>query len=591
MKIFRKIKTGFDKFSNLNSLTKAIVRFPIAYLIIISILVLEGKAIANINGLAEYSETFPNSILINALFIAFLCFVAARLLTERFGKTTLRKILFPYAALLVSVGYYLLTRNNNIYLVNQFYTNAAVAALVLLIVCIPSIKGGADFNSVFSSFFKAFFISAIFTAVIYTVILAIDNPTYQYFSENGSELSLDYFNFILPILSMLMLPFIPIFSNTGDDESLKEASGYNKLFSTLLSYILIPLSAVYTLILIAYIGITAVNGSWIDNELEIMILIYSITILILYILVSNLENRFAYLYRKIMPKLLVPIALFQIVLSVISVISSGIVVSNYYAIMFLLFSAVSGILFWFLPVRKNGFLAVCALVLLVISFLPGVNPISVSGASQSALLERVLEKNGILDEDHNIIKKLNIPDEDKWTIVESVDYLMYIRMLDGVDFIPAEFKHNFNYEQTFGFDVSCDYYYNVQYQLRDQAVKTDGYDYVVNFNYNNYLEFQPQEVSGCSLDIDVHSDELYITRKGKKIISESFDDMFTDIFKNYQSTEVNYTTYVTEDRMTFEYDNDFVNMKVVFTDANYGFSISGESIENRGSGYIFVTIK
>ena len=169
-----------------------------------------------------------------------------------------------------------------------------------------------------------------------------------------------------------------------------------KFFEILISYIIIPLITVFTIILLVYI-IKNIGGEfWSDNLLEPMIVSYSISVIVVYLLASELENKFTVLFRKILPKVLVPIVVFQIISSLLSLSETGITHTRYYVILYGLFAAVSGILLSFLPVRKNGSVAALLIIFSIFSIVPPVDAFSISKSSQINLVEKVLLENKML---------------------------------------------------------------------------------------------------------------------------------------------------------------------------------------------------
>ena len=109
------------------------------------------------------------------------------------------------------------------------------------------------------------------------------------------------------------LSLIPVYYGKSDEnepgegmepkaDKIDKMANCPKYLEILISYIIIPLTAVFTLILGVYIATNIGSDFWTDNLLEPMIVSYSITVILVYILASRLENRFAQLFRKIFPK-------------------------------------------------------------------------------------------------------------------------------------------------------------------------------------------------------------------------------------------------------------------------------------------------
>ena len=204
------------------------------------------------------------------------------------------------------------------------------------------------------------------------------------------------------------------------------------------------------IILLVYI-IKNIGGEfWSDNLLEPMIVSYSITVIVVYILASELENKFTALFRKILPKVLVPIVVFQIISSLLSLSETGITHTRYYVILYGLFAAISGILLSFLPVRKNGVIAALLIVFSIFSIVPPVDAFSISKSSQINLVEKVLLENKMIEE-QTITPNSNISNEDKKTITNAMSYLNTMEYTKEVEWLPKDFDYYEDFSDTFGF--------------------------------------------------------------------------------------------------------------------------------------------
>ena len=93
MKLFKIV------WAKLGGISKAIVRYPIAFLLLLTI--------ASINAVSiENNQDFSKQII--SLVVAVFCFIVAQVLSERFGKTIFLKVIYYLAAAAISVCYYLM---------------------------------------------------------------------------------------------------------------------------------------------------------------------------------------------------------------------------------------------------------------------------------------------------------------------------------------------------------------------------------------------------------------------------------------------------------------------------------------------------
>ena len=154
----------------------------------------------------------------------------------------------------------------------------------------------------FKSFFIALFFSGVLMAGISIIIGATDQLIFSIDSKAFSHASNLIFLLFGPIYFLSLIPFYPGKANEDKEnlpEAIQKAANCPKFLEVLISYIIIPLIAVFTLILLIYI-IQNIGGEfWTDNLLEPMLVSYAITVILVYILASELENKFAIYFRRL----------------------------------------------------------------------------------------------------------------------------------------------------------------------------------------------------------------------------------------------------------------------------------------------------
>ena len=166
-----------------------------------------------------------------------------------------------------------------------------------------------------------------------------------------------------------------------------------------------------------------------------MLVSYAITVILVYILASEITNRFTELFRKIFPKILIPIVVFQIIASCLKLSDMGLTHKRYFVIIFGVFAAIVGILLSFLPVRKNGIIALLLIVFSAISIVPPVDAFTTSRNSQTETLTNVLVKNNML-ENNQIKANPSISNKDKEIITKAVSYLSMMEYTKKIDMDP-----------------------------------------------------------------------------------------------------------------------------------------------------------
>lgn len=475
----------------LRGLNDAIARYPLTAAFLLAAAVINAY---DINTEKDYSK-----FLITFVVGAFLGAVLQVAYERFFYKSSGRAVLMG-AAVLLTVGYYLIIMPApRLGMEIGIRTAVALFALLIAFIWVPVIRSKISFNESFLAAFKAFFNSLFFSGVIFggirIIIAAIDQLLFHVDYKAYSHAANIIFTLFAP---MYFLSLIPVYPGAMDEnkaqeridiqkEKIVKASHCPRFLEILISYIIIPLVAVFTVILLIYI-IRNIGGKfWTDNLLEPMLVAYSITVILLYILASRLENKFSLFFRRVFPKVLVPIVLFQITSSVLSLAGTGITHTRYYVILFGIFAAAAGILLSIIPVRKNGIIAAMLIVFALISIIPPVDAFTISRKSQTDILKNVLLKNGMLD--NNVIKpNASIPEEDKKIITKAIRYLRMMEYTKKITWLPADFDMYEDFYKTFGFneyEVPENYNQPVYLGLEQKTpIDITDYDSFVYFHVN-----------------------------------------------------------------------------------------------------------
>ncbi|MDQ1146002.1 MFS family permease [Bacillus sp. SORGH_AS 510] len=585
----------------LTGLTDAITRFPLTTLFLLASAIVIAYSINAEKDQTQFILTF-----IVGAFLSAVC----QMIYERFYSNSTSRFTLMGAAVLLSAGYYLIIKpTDSLSMEMGIRTGVALFALLIAFIWVPVIKSSITFNSSFMIAFKSFFISLFFSGIIMAGVgiilgatdLLIFSIDYKAYSHAANII----FSIFAPIY---FLSLIPVYLGTHDPkktqaewnrkkETIDSAANCPKFLQILISYIVIPLIAVFTLIIVIYIVKNIGGDFWTDNLLEPMLVSYAITVILVYILASEIENKFTAFFRKVFPKILVPIVLFQIASSVISLNDTGITHTRYYVILFGVYAAAAGILFSILPVRKNGIIAAMLIVFAAVSIVPPVDAFTISRTSQIKILENVLVKNNML-ENNKIKPKEAIPDEDKKTITKTVYYLDEMGYTKNISWLPKDFKVYEDFSETFGFKeyqepVDEDFKQPVYVNLDPSTpISITGYDLFVQTDVNMYDKQQNQKI--CVIKKDEKSYTLMKNfnknRIDIKVKSENGQELLTfntkeiyDKFYNYQGMK----EQISAEEATFTKENDLVKMTIVVQNLN----IDKQNNQYDALLFVFVQIK
>lgn len=474
----------------LSRLSVAVLRFPLTVFCLFCCTILTCYIIS----LHEPAGLLLEKLQFVFIFGAFLG-VTAQFACEQFPKLGKVRPAVYGICVLFTLGYYLIISPAPAidYEVGA-RTFVAVFSMFCAFVWLPSFKGNFDFNSAALIHFKSALISVLYAGVLAVGLAAIIGAVdILLFSVDS-----DFYGYMMAVVWISFAPIyylslLPRFNSElkSDQVYAWEVSQYPRFLEILVSYIAIPLVAAFTLVLLAYFIKIAVTRVWPTGHLGPMVLGYSSAGLIIYILASRLENRFAVMYQRVFPKVLVPAVIMQLVSVYIRLSAYGVTESRYYVALFGVFSIVIGIILSFQPVKRNGLIALLAAGFAILSIVPPVDAFTVSRNSQTARLEKMLESAGVLV-DGEIKPKA---DADRTLRLETTSILNYLERrnyLETVAWLPSDFQPHRDMEEVFGFEPTYEHTGKENYFFAnldmEEPLDIEGYDVMFRVNTHRGMD-------------------------------------------------------------------------------------------------------
>lgn len=540
----------------------------------------------------------------------FVCIIGAALagvaqqIYETFFTTRMERTLLLATAILLTIGYYFAVRQPDYFNI-EISTKSAVLvfALLLFFIWIPAAKKTLAFHKSFMASFKAFFTALLFAVVLIIGVEAIIFAMDQLIIEINSKLYAHVLNVILTLFApFFFLSLIPLYPrrnaelSKAQQEKFARAVHCPKMFHILISYLIIPLTMIYTIILLMYVLLNITGDFWENNLLEPMLVSYAILVILVYFLASSLDNPVVTVFKNLFPKILIPIVLFQTIASILKIGDIGITYGRYYVIMFGIFALISGIIFSFFSMKNHGWIAVFLIIFSIVSITPPVDAFSVSRANQIALLKDTLTENDML-KDEEITPNKDVSEKDQQTITMTVSYLDRLEYMKNISWLPDSIYQPKEFEETFGFQEKYVATSNEQNNFQSanidwdtaQVLDIQGYDQMVyidmNFQYpeKNKQQTIPLKMDGSNYDIqkETESDKIELILKDDNQEWMTFDvaEAFSQIL------EEEHTDSLSIDDATVTEENEDVKMTIVATTIQYDES------EYSGEIYLFVKMK
>lgn len=598
MKLVQNIQ---DKFQGLIQASK---RYPLTVLFLV--------VIAGLNTYLIQQETDDYINYVYSLIVGVFLSAVAQHIYERFFEKTSQRIALMGGSLLLTLLYFYTIGSSTVYdLEMTVKTSIIFLILAVAFIWVPTIKNRITFSESYLSAFKAFFTTVLFTVILYAgvgfIIFAVD----QLLFSVDYKANLHSANLIISLFSpIFFLSYTPGYVTKKDEATqtpeklvakqnqIKNEVSVPKVLELLISYILMPLTAIFTVILLVYLLQNITGDFWTNNLLEPMLVSYSVTVILVYLLASNIETKSALLFRKIFPKVLVPIVLFQTISSVLKIQETGLTHGRYYVILFGLFAVIAGLIFSILPVKKNGWIAVVLIVLSVISITPPVDAFTVSQTSQTNLLKETLEKNQMLEE-NKLIPNADVSKEDKIKISQTIYYLTDMDYTEDIKWLaPYGQQLTYQFEEIFGFQPiygetgfvnnqpAQDAYYATLDRQQTPVISIEDYDKMIAISYYEFSE-------RSAIEFEVGDSTYAIETQGKEgknlvLMDENKQSLMSIDLQ--EAMEQVATTTQTENLFTIEEgtvvaENEQVEMKVLFT------SIDIYDDQYNSEFYLFVDVK
>ncbi|MBO1910424.1 DUF4153 domain-containing protein, partial [Microvirga sp. 3-52] len=268
---------------------------------------------------------------------------------------------------------------------------------------------------------------------------------------------------------------------------------------------------------------------------------------------------------------------------------------RYYVILFGVFAIIAGIVFSFMPVRKNGLIVAVLLIFSVISIMPPVDAFTVSRSNQISLLKGTLLDNNMLEND-TILPNSTISNEDKKVITQTTSYLENMGYTDKIDWLPNNINYNNNFEETFGFTQVYDEVEENLYQSQFVYLNWDKSPVVDIADYQHMINLTIHNPHGSEDSINIEQDgSTYKVSKGYdensvmsiRVLNENEEELivldtekiFTKILSKYNGNEISV------EQATITEENDKVKLSVLAkTIDRYGDEYNADI-------YLFINIK
>ena len=569
-----KIKSFFSNIAY--NIRTTFVRFPMS---IIFLAFLTSIMFILIESLSDFDGDILSRLIFAGIFGTFLS-TAVKFMLERFESLYKYQFSFYGLTIVFAIGYYFFMTDAKVTSYSLIHLLVISFALFAAYLYLPSAKDKVNFGNIALSHFKSAFTSILYGIVLYlgigAILSAVNILLYRIDYKLYAHVANIVFIFFTPLYYLSLLPKFN--SNKEEDTAKKDISyNYPKFLDILVSYITIPLITVFSAVLVIYFIKILVTGVWPVGQVGPMVLGYSTAGYFIYILSSNLENKFSLLFRKFFPIVLIPLVVMQMVSSYIRIDAYGITESRYYIVLFGVFSIVCSLMLIFSKRKNPNAIVLLSAFFALISIIPPVDAFTVSKNSQENRLREILERNNMLV-NNQLLQKSDIPNEDKYEITNISNYLHGMGYIEKIEWLPEEFNENYyaDFKKVYGFDQYYERYYPndegrffVSAFLDDsQVINIKGYDILFKIYSRNNLysltEIGRFNLNGKDYTLQEKYDEdgnltLLVLHKEDLVMEISMKEFVDDLFENPSESK----SQLSQEDLTIIKENEELKIKIL----------------------------
>ena len=594
-----KIKNFFSNIAN--NIKTTLIRFPMTLFFLAMLTAIMFILIEN---LPTFDVNILSRLMFAGIFGAFLS-TAVKFMLERFDGLNKYKFLFYILTIVFTVGYYFFMTDSKVTSYSLIHLMVISFALFAAYLYLPSAKDSVNFGNVALAHFKSAFTSILYGLVLYfgiaAILSAVDILLYKIDYKLYGHAANIIFIFFTPLYYLSLLPKFN--SNKEEDSSKKEiAYIYPKFLDILVSYITIPLITVFSAVLAIYFIKILATGVWPVGQVGPMVLGYSAAGYFIYILSSNLENKFSMLFRKFFPIVLIPLVVMQIVSSYIRIDAYGITESRYYVLLFGIFSIVCALMLIINKKKNPNTIVLLSALFALISILPPLDAFTISKRSQEGRLREILEENNMIV-NNQIVQKSDIINDDKFEITNISNYLHSMGYLEEIEWFPDyEESYYSNFKNIYGFEQYYERYYPdpldrtyVSAYLEDnEVINIDGYSLFLKVNIHSKTDLLT-EISRFTLRDKTYSlqqkfDEIgnltiVVSDTNGILIEVPTKEFVDELFKNAND----FRSQFTQEDLTIEKENNELKIKIIMNNINID-RYDPENINIYMEGLVFIDL-
>lgn len=435
-------------------------------------------------------------------------------------------------------------------------------------------------------------VTFIYSAVLYFGIIAILFTIDRLFDVNIDG---KYYYYMFLIVTFIFGISLFISKLDSIEKSYRDYD-YSSALKILLTYIVIPLITIYTLILYVYFAKIIITREWPRGLVSNLVLWYSaLSVFIIFLITPIIEeNKIAKSFKIWFPKLVLPILLMMFMSMYQRVGQYGITENRYFIIALGIW--VTGIMVYFSLVKplRNIIIPITLSLVVLNSVYGPLSAFNVSINSQNKRLNKYLTTNGFLV-DGNLIKKNNVSKEEQREISNIVEYFSNREQLDKIKIFPEDFNTK-EMDDILGFTFKPDIYggyineeyFNYYLDPNEIVLDIQGYDYYAHITtWSNTT----RKIADLEVLYEEKDNSLKLLQAETILFEENIKSIVLSIHNDLKNNRENNKEGIRLEDMIVEKTYDNIKIKIIFNNISGRQPYDNDKILLDGTEFIILIDK
>jgi len=460
---------------------------------------------------------------------------------------------------------------------------AILVSLLTFIVLAGYPSEQSDFAHSFFMTHKAFFIALLYGLVITGGASGVAGAIQALLYKGLSSKVYLYISTLSGFLAFtIFIGYFPDFSQAFIDRHRETAQKQPRFIEVLFDYIMIPIMLALTLVLILWAGRTILDGMQISFiRLSGIASSYALGGIWLHIMVTHHETGIATLYRRLYPFAALIILAFEAWALVTQLQGSGLKTEEYFFAVVWILALLSVISLIIFESKAHHLIVLVLSVLAVITVLPVVGYHELPVTAQVGRLEKLLEKEGMLEDGRILPASRELELSVREAITDAVIFLAYTEEAKLPSWFDKDLREGDTFKAKLGFEqtwpeldpIGPGMYLSTSLFLPQEAIDISTYDWVINLQEDYRIEKNFVTINGkrgeyqiyWTIDSRPGIPSLKIVLDGHTILENDLNDYVDKITEKFPPGESEKLRASFED-MSLELEAPEINVMLVFRD-------------------------